>query len=237
VFTVRVGGLSVPVTETVIVSWVAMVLLIAGSIILTRSLKRTPRGAQTFVEAAIEFLDNTAKAQFGKYAGIFGPYIGTVFLFLLLVNMIPMFSPLSLSIGGHVFDAPFAIKPPARDINLTAAFALVSIMLVLLGGIIVRGPVGWFKTLLEPVPAMLPFNLLEYIIRPLSLCLRLYGNILGGFIIMVLVESLVPIIAPAALSVYFDIFDGFIQALVFTFLSTLFIGEAVVIAHHGGVQN
>jgi F-type H+-transporting ATPase subunit a len=76
---------------------------------------------------------------------------------------------------------------------------------------------------------MLPFNLLEYIIRPASLCLRLFGNILGGYIIMLLIEQAlpVPIILPAALSLYFDFFDGLIQAVVFTFLTTLFVAEAV----------
>jgi F-type H+-transporting ATPase subunit a len=76
---------------------------------------------------------------------------------------------------------------------------------------------------------MLPFNLLEYIIRPLSLCLRLFGNILGGFVIMLLVEQAlpVPLVIPAILSLYFDFFDGLIQAVVFTFLTTLFVAEAV----------
>ena len=76
---------------------------------------------------------------------------------------------------------------------------------------------------------MLPFNLLEYIIRPLSLCLRLFGNILGGFIIMLLIEHALPIPLgiPAFLSLYFDFFDGLIQAVVFVFLTTLFIAEAV----------
>jgi F-type H+-transporting ATPase subunit a len=76
---------------------------------------------------------------------------------------------------------------------------------------------------------MLPFNLLEYIIKPLSLCLRLYGNILGGYIIMTLIENAMPIplLAPSALSLYFDFFDGAIQAVVFTFLTTLYVSEAV----------
>jgi F-type H+-transporting ATPase subunit a len=73
---------------------------------------------------------------------------------------------------------------------------------------------------------MLPFNLMEYLIRPTSLCLRLFGNILGGFIIMRLVESVVPFFLPPLLSLYFDFLDGLIQALVFTFLTVLFVAEA-----------
>jgi F-type H+-transporting ATPase subunit a len=218
---------SIDINETVIISWITMAALIIASILLTRRLKKVPRGAQVFLEAGIEFLNNFAGEHFGRRAGIYGPYIGTVFLFLLLANIIPAFSPLSIPVLG--IEPPLVIKPPARDINFTAALALVSILLVLIGGLRARGLKGWCRQLLQPVPLMLPFNLLEYIIRPLSLCLRLFGNILGGFIIMLLIEKAlpVPLVIPAALSVYFDFFDGLIQAVVFTFLTTLFVAEAV----------
>jgi F-type H+-transporting ATPase subunit a len=74
---------------------------------------------------------------------------------------------------------------------------------------------------------MLPFNLMEYVIRPTSLCLRLFGNILGGLIIMRLIEAVAPVAVPPVISLYFDFLDGLIQALVFAFLTTLFVAEAV----------
>jgi F-type H+-transporting ATPase subunit a len=80
---------------------------------------------------------------------------------------------------------------------------------------------------------MLPFNLLEYLIKPLSLCLRLFGNVLGAYIIMRLIEGAldgvlhITVGIPVPFSLYFDFFDGFIQALVFTFLTTLYVSEAV----------
>jgi F-type H+-transporting ATPase subunit a len=218
---------SFDINETVLVSWAAMAVLILGSILLTRKLKTVPRGPQVFLEAAIEFCNNFSRDQFGKRAKVYGPYIGAVFLFLLLANIAPVLSPMAISAFG--IEPPFTIKPPTRDINFTAAMAVMSILVVLIGGLRARGPIGWLKNLLHPVPMMLPFNLLEYIVRPLSLCLRLFGNILGGYIIMLLVEHALPIplIIPAALSVYFDFFDGLIQAVVFTFLTTLFVAEAV----------
>ncbi|MDR1105962.1 MAG: F0F1 ATP synthase subunit A [Treponema sp.] len=218
---------SIDINETVLVSWVVMAVLAAASLLLTRRLREVPRGAQIFLEAGIEFLNSFSKEHFGHRAKIYGPYIGTVFLFLLIANIIPAVSPLSVSIlGAH---PPFIIKPPARDINFTAALSLLSILLVLFGGIRARGIKGWARNLLNPVPVMLPFNLLEYIIRPLSLCLRLFGNILGGFVIMLLIELAlpVPVVVPAFFSIYFDFFDGLIQAVIFTFLTTLFIAEAV----------
>ncbi|MDR1636372.1 MAG: F0F1 ATP synthase subunit A [Treponema sp.] len=220
---------SIDINETVLISWVTMGILIAATLLLTRKLREVPRGAQVFLEWAVEFLDNFSREHFGRRAAVYGPYIGTVFLFLLLANILPAISPMGIAALG--LEPPFTIKPPARDINLTAALALISILLVLFGGLRARGLKGWAKNLLRPAPMMLPFNLLEYIIRPVSLCLRLFGNILGGFIIMLLVEQAlpVPVVLPVVLSLYFDFFDGLIQAVVFTFLTTLFVAEAVEI--------
>ncbi|MDR2258426.1 MAG: F0F1 ATP synthase subunit A [Treponema sp.] len=223
----RVLGLPISINETVIVSWVTMAVLIFLSLILTRRLQTVPRGPQVILEAMVEFLNNFSKEQFGKRAKTYGPYIGTVFLFLLLANIIPVLSPVSVSLGGRGYQPLFVIKPPARDINFTAALAILSILMVLIGGLRARGFLGWCKTLFRPVPMMLPFNLMEYLIRPTSLCLRLFGNILGGFIIMRLVEAVVPLGLPPILSLYFDFLDGLIQALVFSFLTTLFVAEAV----------
>ncbi|MDR0383304.1 MAG: F0F1 ATP synthase subunit A, partial [Spirochaetaceae bacterium] len=179
-FSITIAGHNIPVTETVVVSWVVMAILIVGSLILTRNLQRIPKGAQTILEAGVEFLNSFSKRQFGRLANVFGPYIGSIFLFLLAANILPAITPV-YALG---FPPAFDIKPPTRDINMCAAFAIMTVALMLLSGLIVRRPSGWCRKLLEPVPMMLPFNLLEYIIRPLSLCLRLFGNMLGGFIIM-----------------------------------------------------
>jgi F-type H+-transporting ATPase subunit a len=219
---------SIDINETVFISWVVMAVLIIASLILTRRLKEVPRGPQVILEALMEFLNNFSKEQFGRRAKTFGPFIGTIFLFLLLANIIPVLSP----VGAFGHEPPFSIRPPARDINLTAAMALLTILVVLVSGLRARGLRGWCKNLLHPVPMMLPFNLLEYIIRPTSMCLRLFGNILGGLIIMLLIEGVAPIGVPVILSLYFDFLDGFIQALVFTFLTTLFIAEAVKVEEH-----
>ncbi|MDR0409948.1 MAG: F0F1 ATP synthase subunit A [Spirochaetaceae bacterium] len=231
VFTITIAGHSIPVTETVVVSWVVMLLLIIAAFIFTRNMRQVPRGAQAIVEACVDFLNNFSKNQFGKYSGIFGPYIGTLFLFLLLSNIIPAITPVFAAGKEPLFE----IKPPTRDVNLCAALALVSILLTFFSGLVVRGPLGWFKNLFHPVPVMLPFNLMEYVIKPLSLCLRLFGNILGAFIIMSLINIALAnaisfsMVIPIPFSLYLDFFDGFVQALVFTFLTALYISEAVEI--------
>ena len=223
VFTVDIAGHKFPITETVVVSWAAMAILIVGSILLTRKLREIPKGPQAILESAVEFLNSFSKEQFGHHWAGYAPYIGTVFLFLTVANLIPLISPM----GGFGFEPAFTIKPPTRDINVTAALAVVSIGIVLVSGFRVRGFVGWLKRLAHPVPMMVPFNLLEYLIRPTALCLRLFGNILGAFIIMRLIEAVAPIAVPPIVALYFDILDGLIQATVFTFLTMVFVAEAI----------
>jgi F-type H+-transporting ATPase subunit a len=123
------------------------------------------------------------------------------------------------------------IRPPTRDINVTAALAVISILLVLVCGFAARGFGGWFKHLFHPVPMMLPFNIMEYGTRLISLALRLFGNVLGAYVLMHLIEGLFPLVLPMVFSLYFDFFDGLIQAGIFVFLTSLYIAEAVKV--HG----
>ena len=80
---------------------------------------------------------------------------------------------------------------------------------------------------MEPTPLLLPINLMEVIIRPLSLCMRLFGNVLGAFIIMELIKIAIPVGLPLAASMYFDVFDGIIQTVVFVFLTAMFTQETM----------
>ena len=104
------------------------------------------------------------------------------------------------------------MKPPTKDLNVTAALALMSIILVEAAGIRKKGVGGWIKSFTEPIAIVTPINILEVFIKPLSLCMRLFGNVLGAFVIF---------------SFYFDVFDGLIQAYVFVFLTSMYIKEAI----------
>ena len=92
---------------------------------------------------------------------------------------------------------------------------------------IVDTMLGWLKGFAKPIGLMAPMNVLELLIKPLSLCMRLFGNIFAAYVIMELVKMVVPVVLPAALCLYFDIFDGLLQAYVFVFLTSLYINEAV----------
>jgi len=173
-------------------------------------------------------MDNFAKEKIGHHARTFLPFLGTVFIFLVVGNLAPMLTPVGAGVyfGGHIEPA-FVIKPLTRDINVTAALAIIVIVTVFLSSLVIRGPKGYLKHLLHPTPVMLPFNIMEYAIKPMSLCLRLFGNILGAYIIMLLIEAVAPLVMPPLAGLYFDLFDGLIQAVVFCFLSTIYIAEAV----------
>lgn len=86
---------------------------------------------------------------------------------------------------------------------------------------------GWLKSFAQPSPIVVLNNVLELGIKPLSLCMRLFGNIIGAYILMELIKMVVPVFVPIVLSLYFDIFDGFIQAYVFVFLNSVYIQEAM----------
>jgi F-type H+-transporting ATPase subunit a len=204
-----------------------MLVLIAAALLLTRHLKQVPAGPQALLETAVDFLNNFAKNQFGSRTAFLGPYLGSLFLFLLLANLAGVLTPIGFRAFGLEFTPPFEIKPPTKDISVTAAFACISIFLVLCCGLAARGPLGWLKQLFHPLPFMLPFNLMDYFTRLLSLCLRLFGNIMGGYVLMSMIDGLVPLGLPVICSLYFDFFDGLIQAAIFVFLTSVYISEAV----------
>ena len=103
----------------------------------------------------------------------------------------------------------------------------MSIVLIEYAGIYQKGVKRWLKGFAEPIALVAPINVLELFIKPLSLCMRLFGNVLGAFVIMELIEYIMPVGLPVVFSMYFDIFDGLIQAYVFVFLTGLFIKEAM----------
>jgi F-type H+-transporting ATPase subunit a len=227
IFTLSLFNYEIPITETVIVSWAVMLILIIGSLLLTRRLKTVPTGSQAVLETGVEFLNNFAKNQFGRFSKYLGHYIGSLFLFLLLSNLMGIFSPVEVKAFGMEFTPPFLIRPPTRDLNVTAAFGVITILMTIVLGFAARGFGGWFKRLLYPVPFMLPFNIMDYGTRLLSLTLRLFGNMLGGLVMMYLIEGLLPVLLPPVMAIYFDLFDGILQAGIFVFLTSIYISEAV----------
>ena len=204
------GG--IPVAESVFVTWLIMAVVILLCAIFVRNLKvTTPGKGQLLLETAVSGIYSFFEDILGEKGKRFIPYLMSVGIYIGIANLIGI----------------LGFKPPTKDINVTASLAILSIILIELSGVLSKGGRGWLKSFAEPMVVILPINILEIFIRPLSLCMRLFGNVLGSFVIMELLKMVVPAILPAVFSCYFDIFDGLIQAYVFVFLTALFIKEAI----------
>lgn len=201
------GG--IPVPTSVVVTWGIMAFLMILTLIFVRNLKVVPKGPQIYVEVLVGFINNFFKDILGEEGKRYIPYLGTVLIYIACANLI-----------GIV-----GITPPTKDLNITAGLAIMSIILIEYSGIHEKGGKGWLKSFTRPMSILTPINILEMFIRPLSLCMRLFGNVLGSFVIMELIKIIVPAVLPIPFSFYFDIFDGLIQAYVFVFLTSLFMRE------------
>ena len=234
-FRIHLFGYPIPVTDTLITMWLVMAFLIICAFIFTRNLKAIPKGKQNVAETVVELINSMVKDVIGHHWRPYAPYMGTIILFLIFANIISIFNIIPnwtqlynlthIQFFQHLPE--FELRPPTKDINVTAALAIMSIVIVLFSGIIIKKPVEFLKGFLYPMPVILPFKILDYIVRPTSLCLRLFGNILAAFTIMELVLLVIPPIIPAFLSIYFDMFDGALQAYIFVFLTSLYVAETI----------
>lgn len=210
-FTIPIFG-GIDVAESTVISWVIMAIIMILTLVLTRNMKvENPGKLQVGVEYVVELLQNIVRGIVGHEGERYVPYLATVLVFLGISNVF----------------AVTGMKPPTKDLNVSAAVALMSIVLVQIASIRQNRVKGWLKGFTKPIAVVTPINIMELAIRPLSLCMRLFGNVLGAFVVMKLLEHLVPVILPAVFSLYFDFFDGLIQAYVFVFLTGLFIKEAI----------
>lgn len=210
-FTIPVLG-GIGISESTVITWVVMAVLVLAALFLTRNLKVDHISRrQAAAEMIVVKLNGMVEGMAGEDAKEYIPYLVTVLLYIGVSNIIGL----------------FGMKPPTKDLNVTAALALMSIVLIEAAGIRKKGMKRWLKSFTEPIPVVTPINILEVFIRPLSLCMRLFGNVMGAFVIMELIKQLIPVVIPLPFSFYFDIFDGLIQAYVFVFLTSMYIKEAV----------
>lgn len=211
VFTIPVFG-GIDVSESVVVTWIIMAALLIFSFIMTRNLKIDHISKrQAIIETIVTKLTDFVEGMLGAEGKRYTTYLCTVLLYIGFADIIGL----------------FGMKSPTKDLNVTIALAFMSIVLVEAAGIYQHGVKRWLHKFAEPIAIVAPINVLEVFTRPLSLCMRLFGNVLGAFVIMELIKMVVPVFLPAVLSLYFDFFDGLLQAYVFVFLTSLYISEAV----------
>ncbi|MDR1065812.1 MAG: F0F1 ATP synthase subunit A [Clostridiales bacterium] len=235
-YSIDIGGRSVPfITDAVVVSWIVMAIIMISVYFMTRRLKTVPDGKQNLAESLVEFIKNFTNGQIGeKHGKAFAAYLCTALLFLAVSNAISIINILP---SGETLSAIFhnpalvnfkiGILPPTKNFNVTLCLAVFSMVIVIGAEFRYKGIKGWLKSFYKPTPVSAFIKILDYVVRPMSLCMRLFGNVLGALIVMELLYHAVPLFAPAVFGVYFDIFDGLLQAYVFVFLTALYIAEAV----------
>ena len=210
-----------PIYNFVITSWVIIGILALLSFLATRNMKKLPSGLQNAMEYAVDGL-------FGFFGGImgedrarkYGSLLATFFFFIL-------FSNYSGLIPGAAIIPGFT--PPTNNISITAALSIIVFLPMFYYGIQAKG-IGFFKHFFQPMAFLFILNVIEELVRPVSLSLRLYGNISGEEIIIEKLGEMVPFLVPLPMMVL-GVLTGAIQAFVFTLLASTYIAGATE-EHH-----
>ncbi|WP_371364799.1 ATP synthase subunit a [Sporomusa rhizae] len=201
--------------DTLYMTWLTMAILVFGSLLVRLNWTLVPGGWQNFVEIVLEGLLAQIDSTIGPSGRKVAPLLITLFLFLLIANwlgLVPGFTS------------------PTNDINTTLGLALMIIIIVHGFGIKNKGLLSHFKHFVEPNIFFLPINIIEELAKPVTLSFRLFGNILAGEILIIILGILVPYVAPT-LWLAFSVFVGIIQALIFTMLSMSYLSNSLE-PHH-----
>ena len=225
---------TVNITQTTVSLFAVTLLLMISAWVLTRNISKRPGRKQVVVEKLITMLTNTVVDTMGAHNKRFVPYIGTLFL---------------CSILGSVIGMTQVFRSTTADLSVTLAWSLATVFVVWYSNIKRDGFIAWLKSFTEPIAVMTPMNIVSEVSTPVAMAFRHFGNVAGGSVLMTIVYTalaglntlvfgwlpegvmaLIPPIfqvgIPAVLSVYFDLFSGFIQAFVFSLLSMVYIGMA-----------
>lgn len=225
-FKASIGGLTVHM-DTLVSTWITMGLVILLALMVSGALRKSPDKKQTVAEALVEFVEGLVHSQIGKDDALrYIPLVGSIFVFVLFGNWLGLIPWRLLHLGG----VPLEIASPTNDLNTTGGLALIALIAYLYYGIRKKG-MGYFKHYFTPNPLFFPLNFMEDFTRPLSLAFRLFGNIMGGEIVLAVLLLLAPWFVPLPLFA-FEVFVGFIQAFIFAILTAAYIGLAVAEHDH-----
>lgn len=199
---------------------VSLLIICAGLILFAlvvrlklRDTDEKPGGLQNVAELIVEMLDGMVHSSMGKKGKPYRNYIGALFIFILISNL----------------SGLLGLRPPTADYGVTLGLGLITFFIVQTNNLRYN-KFGAFTELFKPLPFLFPINFIGEIATPISLSLRLFGNILAGTVIMSLIYGLLSKVAylwPGVLHVYFDIFSGAIQAYVFCMLTMVFIQNKI----------
>lgn len=197
----------------VVIATLLIFAFIANRVIKKADPNKVPSTFLNIIELIVEMADNLTNTNMGEKHGYkFANYIGTLFAFILVSNI----------------SGLFGLRPPTADYGVTLALGLITFVLIHYNGFKYQ-KVGHVTGLFKPLPFLFPINLIGEIATPLSISLRLFGNVMAGTVMMGLIYGLLPrlltLIWPAALHAYFDLFSGAIQTYVFCMLTMVYISD------------
>lgn len=207
-------GITFNLTESVIVQWIVILILLAVILILTHNMKVIPETRrQAAAEWIVSFFSNTVDESMGAKYYRYKPYIATLFCFVLISGLMGL----------------LGLRSPAADVSVTGTWAVITFIMTQFN----RGKTGKFKgymkSFVEPLPFMLPFNIIGEFANPLSMALRLFGNMVAGMVIGGLIYFALgnfAVLVPAIASLYFDIFSAVIQSYIFIMLTMSYVSSA-----------
>ncbi|HBL47203.1 MAG TPA: F0F1 ATP synthase subunit A [Planctomycetaceae bacterium] len=203
--------------RTILFTWLVMGLLTCGSWLITRRLSTSTRlsRGQNLLEVLVTGLRNQIQEVSQQDPGPFLPFVGTLFLFIVVSNI------LSIVPGYHA---------PTSSISTTAALATCVFVAVPIYGIARQGLADYLKQYIRPTFLMLPFNIIGELSRTLALAVRLYGNIMSGNVIGAILLGFVPLFVPILMQA-FGLLTGIIQAYIFSVLAMVYIASATQVTH------
>ncbi|WP_308779675.1 F0F1 ATP synthase subunit A [uncultured Clostridium sp.] len=218
----NVGSIKIDIVPEIIIQWIIILIIAAIAIWATRNLTLRPNKKQVVVEYIYTTLRNVITANMGEEFLDVLPFIGSLAVFLLFMNLTGL----------------FGLPVPTKSFSVTVGMALVTFYMVQYYTIRKYGLKSYFKGYTFPIALITPINILERIMLPVSLALRLFGNILAAtFLVELCYEALghigfiTQLGIPIPLHVYFDIFDGGIQTVIFIMLTMI---NIKMIADHSG---
>lgn len=227
---------SIPISETLVVSWIVMAVITGFCIWLTHDLKvEHISKRQALAELIVDTANNFVVGNMGEKFSYLIPFVSALFATSVVSNLISL----------------IGLRSPTADLSTEAAWAIVVFLMITAQKIKTGGVGGYLLGFTQPIPIMTPFNILSELATPVSMACRHFGNILSGVVINGLIYgalavassallgllpgflgnvlSKIPILdvgIPAVLSVYFDWFSGIMQAFIFCMLTVMYIANA-----------
>jgi len=200
-----------PITDTIIMTWIVMAILGLFAYFATRRLADVPAGSQNYAELLIEVIGGLLKDMMGPQGRVYLPLIATLCLFVILSNLLGIIPTL---------------KSPTNDLNTDLGLGFMVFLVCQGSSISARGLGGYLKSFFDPVwyvPIFFVLNVAGMLGNLISHSFRLFGNMVGGAIIMAIIFQFAPVMVPSVLSLYYDIFSGLIQGFIFFMLAIAYI--------------